>query len=103
MIGATGIGGPPVVLYLLSGPDRIEVTRANLTVYVVGTAIAALVMLKLRGVLELPALLAGVGLAPGYYAGLVLGGRLFPRFSDTRFRQFTLLLLMLVSTGILLA
>ncbi len=103
MIGATGIGGPPVVLYLLSGPDRIEVTRANLTVYVVGTAIAAIVMLRWRGILELPALLAGVALTPGYYAGVVLGGRLFPRFSDTRFRQFTLLLLMLVSTGILLA
>jgi uncharacterized protein len=103
MIGATGIGGPPVVLYLLSGPDRIDVTRANLTVYVVGTAIAAIVMLRLKGILELPALLVGTGLAPGYYAGVVLGSRLFPRFSDTRFRQFTLLLLMLVSTGILLA
>jgi hypothetical protein len=33
-----------------------------------------------------------------------LGGvRLFARFSDTRFRQFTLLLLIAVSTGILLA
>ena len=103
MMGATGIGGPPVVLYLLSGPDRIEITRANLTLYVVGTSLAVIVMLRLRGVLDLPALLAGVALAPGYYAGVVLGGRLFPRFSDKRFRQFTLLLLMLVSTGILFA
>ena len=42
-------------------------------------------------------------LAPGYYVGLVLGLRLFPRFSDTRFRQFTLVLLIVVAIGILLA
>ena len=103
MIGATGIGGPPVVLYLLSGPDRIETTRANLTLYVFGTALATILMLRFRGILDLPAMLAGLALAPGYYAGVVLGARLFPRFSDTRFRQFTLVLLMLVSAGILLA
>ena len=33
MLGATSIGGPPVILYLLSGPDPIETTRANLTLY----------------------------------------------------------------------
>jgi len=42
-------------------------------------------------------------LAPGYYGGLLLGERLFPYFSDTRFRQFALLLLIVVSGGILLA
>jgi uncharacterized membrane protein YfcA len=34
MLGATSIGGPPVILYLLSGPDPVAVTRANLTLYV---------------------------------------------------------------------
>ena len=34
VLGATGIGGPPVILYLLSGPDSMRVTRANLTLYV---------------------------------------------------------------------
>jgi hypothetical protein len=42
-------------------------------------------------------------LAPAYYAGLVAGVRLFPRFSDTRFRQLTLSLLIGVSIVILLA
>src|SRR4051812_23305853 len=28
MLGATSVGGPPVILYLLAGPDRVETTRA---------------------------------------------------------------------------
>jgi len=37
------------------------------------------------------------------FGGLLLGVRLFRYFSQTRFRQFALLLLIAVSTGILLA
>lgn len=70
-------GGPPVILYLLSGPDPIEATRANLAVYVTGVPL--------------------MGAAVTWSSG-VLG-----RFSDLRFRQMTLLLMLGVSAGILLA
>jgi len=103
MLGATSVGAPPVILYLLSGPDRIETTRANLTLYLVVTCLAGLVMLWARGVLDAAAAWTALWLAPGFYAGLVAGMRLFPYVSETRFRQFTLLLLAAVSTGILLA
>jgi len=63
---------------------------------------AGLVILWICGVLDLPAAWLALVLAPGYYGGLLLGVRLFPYFSDTRFRQFALLLLVAVSTGILL-
>ena len=103
MLGATSIGGPPVILYLLAGPDRIEVTRANLTLFVAASCVAALVLLWAQGVLDPAGVWAALWLAPGYYGGLVVGTRLFARFNDTRFRQFTLLLMIAVSTGILLA
>jgi uncharacterized membrane protein YfcA len=103
MLGATSIGAPPVILYLLSGPDPVDTTRANLTLYVVVISLAGLIMLWARGVLDPPAAWAALVLAPGYYGGLLIGVRLYPYFSDTRFRQFTLLLLVAVSTGILLA
>jgi hypothetical protein len=54
-------------------------------------------------VLDVPAARTALFLTPGYYGGLLLGVRLFPYFSDTRFRQFALLLLIAVSTGVLLA
>lgn len=103
MVGATSVGAPPVILYLLSGPDPIATTRANLTFYLVGSALAALAMLWLQGVLDSRSALLALLFTPGYYCGLLAGTRLFSRFNDVRFRQFTLLLLVTVSIGILLA
>jgi len=102
MLGATSIGGPPVILYLLAGPDRIETTRANLTLFVAAGSLAGVTMLWMREVLDARAAWTGLALAPGYYGGLLAGTRLFSRFNDLRFRQFTLLLMIAVSTGILL-
>ncbi len=103
LLGATSVGGPPVILYLLSGPDPIATTRANLTLYLAGSSVIGLAMLWHQGVFDARAAWTSVLFAPAYYLGLALGLRWFPRFSDTRFRQFTLLLLIVVSTGILLA
>ena len=102
MLGATSIGGPPVILYLLSGPAPIETTRANLTLYVAVTSLVGIVILWYYGLFDARAAWTSLWLAPAYYLGLLSGQRLFARFSDTRFRQFTLLLLIAVSTGILL-
>ena len=102
MVGATSMGGPPVILYLLAGPDPIDVTRANLTYFVGGISLAGVAMLWLNGVLGGAGLLLAAVLAPGYYGGMVLGTRLFSRFNDQRFRRFTLALMMAVATGILL-
>ena len=103
MTGAIAIGAPPVILYLLSGPDPVATTRANLTFYLVGISLAALVMLWTRDVLDLRAAWVALIFTPGYFCGLFAGTRLFSRFNDERFRQFTLLLLVTISIGILLA
>ena len=103
MVGATSMGGPPVILYLLAGPDPIDTTRANLTYFVGGISFAGVVMLAIEGVLGREGLLLAALLAPGYYGGIVLGTRMFARFNDQRFRRFTLALMLVVSTGILLA
>jgi len=103
LLGATGIGGPPVILYLLSGRDPIQVTRANLTLYVVFISIAALVMLAARALLEGADLLMALLLGPLFFAGVICGSRVFKRVSERRFRQMTLVLLLAVSAGILFA
>lgn len=103
LVGSTSMGGPPVILYLLAGPDRIETTRANLTFFVAAISLAGLAGLWANGVLTMQAAGLGALLAPGYYGGTLLGTRLFPRFNDRRFRRFTLLLMAGVSFGILVA
>lgn len=96
-------GGPPVILYLLSGPDPIEATRANLAVYVTGVPLMGAAVTWSSGVLGANAAWSALALAPAYWAGIMAGTRVFPRFSDLRFRQMTLLLMLGVSAGILLA
>jgi uncharacterized membrane protein YfcA len=103
LVGATSMGGPPVILYLLAGPDPMEVTRANLTYFVGGISFAGVAMLAIAGVLGAGGLLFALLLAPGYFGGMVLGTRLFARFNDQRFRQFTLALMLVTSAGILMA
>lgn len=103
MLGATSIGAPPVILYLLSGPDPVGVTRANLTLYVVVISAAGLVMLAASGLLN-PATLRTAGwLALPFVVGVTVGSRLFSRFSDQRFRQLTMVFMLLVSLGVLFA
>lgn len=103
MVGATSMGGPPVILYLLAGPDPIDTTRANLTYFVGAISLAGVAVLALNGVLGAQGLWLAAMLAPGYYLGMVAGIRLFSRFNDTRFRRFTLFFMMAVAAGILLA
>lgn len=103
MLGATSVGGPPVILYLLSGPDPVATTRANLTLYVTVGSIVGLAALWYHQVLDVPAAIASLWLAPAYFIGLNVGSRVFPRISDARFRQLTLLLLIAMSIGILFA
>jgi hypothetical protein len=102
LLGGTGVGGPPVILYLLSGPDSIEETRANLMLCVTAISLAALVMLWSRGMLHLRGPLSALVLGPFFYAGILVGALCFRRFSEKRFRRFTLLLLIAVSTVSLL-
>jgi uncharacterized protein len=103
LTGATGMGGPPVVLYLLAGPDPIDVTRANLTFFVGAINLAGVVSVAVGGLLDAQVLWLALLLAPGYYLGMVAGTRLFSRFNDTRFRRFTLAFMLVVAAGILLA
>jgi hypothetical protein len=103
MVGATSMGGPPVILYLLAGPDPIDTTRANLTYFVGAISLAGVAVLALNGVLGAQGLWLALLLAPGYYLGMVAGTRLFSRFNDTRFRRFTLFFMLAVAAGILLA
>ena len=103
MTGATGMGGPPVILYLMAGPDSTATTRANLTYFMGAIALAGVAMLALNGLVGTPSLLLTAIMAPGYYIAMVAGTRLFARFNDTRFRQFTLAFMVVVAVGILVA
>ncbi len=82
LLGATGIGGPPVILYLLSGPDPQVVTRANLTVFVTTISMIGLIMLSGAGAISGKLLLSAAALSPPYLLTTWLGGVMFRRMTD---------------------
>lgn len=103
MLGATSMGAPPVILYLLSGPDAVAVTRANLTLYIVIISAAGLVMAGFAGLIGPATIRAAAELAIPFAVGVGAGSRLFSRFSREGFRRATIAFMLMVSVGVLIA
>jgi len=102
LLGATSVGAPPVILYLLSGPDPITVTRANLTVFVTAISVIGIVMLAVAGAITKPVGLAAAALTIPFLAFTWLGGKMFARLADHHVRRLALALMLGVSITSLL-
>ena len=90
LLGATSVGAPPVILYLLSGPDPHTVTRANLTVFVTAISVVGLVMLVFAGAITAQIALSAFLLCIPYMAATWCGGKLFGRLSEAVVRRLAL-------------
>jgi hypothetical protein len=84
---AMGIGGPPVILYFLSGRFAAREVRANVTGYWALRLIAITAAYYWFGLLTAQLVLLAVVLAPFYGVAIWAGGRLFRRASETLFRR----------------
>lgn len=102
LLGATSMGAPPVIVYLLSGPDPAWRTRANLIVYITVISIAGLVVLWWNGILAPPLLWHTATMAPFFFGALWLGSAVFHRISEHVFRRVTLIFLVAISLSIML-
>ena len=90
LLGSTSVGAPPVILYLLSGPDPHNVTRANLTVFVTAISVVGLVMLLFAGAITRKLMLSALLLCVPYLSATWLGSKLFGRLSEVAVRRLAL-------------
>lgn len=102
LAGAATLGGPPVILFYLSGIQRAGVVRASLTVYFVFVTLWALLMFAWLDIVTVELILRAVFLAPGYVLGMGLGSRLFRFASEQAFRRSALVLLVVIALVVLL-
>jgi uncharacterized membrane protein YfcA len=102
LLGTTGMGAPPVIIYLLSGPDPAARTRANLILFVSGISVVGLIALAAHGALTAPVLLQAAALAPAFFLLLWVGAAIFQKLTDQGFRRATLLSLLAISLLIML-
>lgn len=96
LLGSTSVGAPPVILYLLSGPDPVAVTRANLTLFVTAISVIGLVMLTVAGAVTAALGVTAVALTIPFLLAIWLGGKFFAKLSDTGVRRLALLLMLCI-------
>lgn len=99
--GATGLGGPPIIFYMLSGPYPPAAVRANITAFFQIGFVFVVASYAWFGVLTPQRMLLGALMAPFYMGGIWAGGKLFHLASEQTFRRIAYLLLTVIGAGTL--
>lgn len=99
--GSTGLGGPPIIFYMLSGPYAPSAVRANITAFFQIGFVFVVASYFWFGVLTPERMLLGAVIAPFYVAGIWFGGKLFYRASEQVFRRIAYILLAVIGAGTL--
>ena len=94
MMATTSVGGPPVLLYMLSSQDSPATVRANAIMYYFATQLVLLALMFATGIAGFPAMLRAVFLFPFMLSGSWLGVRLFRGADETFYRRVALGLLL---------
>ena len=94
LMASTSIGNPPVMVYLLSGPDAAAINRANFTGYFAVTLVALIALMAVGGLIDRDAVLTAAILLPVFMVGAHGGSRLFRKSSETLYRRVALGLLL---------
>lgn len=102
MGGATGIGGPPLVLYFLATAEPARQVRGDLSGYFMVTGLVSLTTYFLYGLITVEIAILGAVLSVPHFVGMSFGGFLFPRASERTFRWIALTILACVGVGTLL-
>lgn len=96
LMGATGLGGPPVLMYLLSTPARAESNRANIITFFALVSVVMIVVYAAGGLYNERTLWRAAMLTPVFLMSAWAGATLFDRSSEATFRQTALYFLLAV-------
>ncbi len=101
--GATGMGGPPAILFYLSGERDARVARASLAGVFAVTTTAGLITFAVLGLIDIALILKCVFLAPTFMAGVWLGSRFFGRAAEKVYRSVAMVILALIAVTALVS
>ena len=98
--GFSGLGGAPLVLYILSNPVHAERQRANLIIVVTVISVWVFVSVVAGGGMDSQSIARGMIIAPMQFVGAWIGARLFQHFSGEVFRKFSLIMLIIIGISV---
>ena len=95
--GGTSMGGPPIILFYLSGPAGAAASRASMIAFFLGTDIFAFGMAMAHGLTTSQTwFLVAIALVP-LWLGIWLGSRYFDPEKKEAYRRRTIVLLMVLA------
>jgi uncharacterized protein len=97
LLTATSVGGPPVLLYILSGQDSARTNRANIILYFAIAEIITPIFLYLQDLFALEVVIRALALCPAYMVGAWVGSRLFRESSEQIYRRVALIFLSMIA------
>ena len=99
--GGMGFVGPVVVLFYLSSPIAITISRASIITFFLGTGAAGAAVFALQGLLTTDVLMRIALALPLVLTGNWLGHRYFTGKTPESFRRFSLVLLTVLSLALI--
>ena len=88
--GMTSAGGPPVILYFLSGPSSADRNRATFIAYSILIHTGTLIVLAAGPGIDEQTLIRAAVFAPVQLAGMWIGSRFFSRSNEGQYRRIAL-------------
>ena len=95
--GSTAASGPPVIILLFASDKPAKEIRSLLIVFIFASALIALAIAAIGGLVVLPVFEIAVFMVPGVFVGSLAGHLLFNRLHTRHYRSISLALLLLVS------
>jgi uncharacterized protein len=95
--GGFGMGGPPLVIFYLSTPAGVAAGRASIIAFIIATDAMGLGFQARAGLITPETFRLAAWFLPSLLLGVWLGSRAFSHADPTRFRLWTLRLLMLLA------
>lgn len=102
LTGFGSVGGPPLVLYILSGSDPAAHKRADVIVVAGLSQAAGILSMIVFGVLTPGAALGALLLAPVFFGGGTLGARLFRLSSERAYQRIALGALLISAAALMM-
>ena len=95
--GATGMGGPPVILYLMAGKESAKELRAILVCYFTIILVGLMISFGFLGLFSQSVIWQTIFLVLPFLIGIFIGALLFPLAAEKTYRNISLLFLVISS------
>lgn len=96
--GSVQIPGPPAIIYWMSSSLPKEVIRASILAMFVVTEFVSIAAYYMGGLFSWRLFLMGVSASPVFFAGIMLGSRIFHLASEQTYRRIAFILILISAT-----